>query len=143
MRNANTINGGKTRADVSRAILPYFSQLNAGFGAKDLGVGAATGALTSVAGSVLMACIFIALILRHRNQKLAQGIDALCVDPLDGERLQVGGGIFRIEHLAVEEGLLAARRRRRNLGDAGTPSSLAASFQRSSRLTLAISALAS
>src|SRR3954471_4316777 len=37
-------------------------------------------------------------------------------DALDGERLQIAGRIFGIEHLAVEEGFLAARRRCRDVG---------------------------
>src|SRR5206468_5652573 len=35
---------------------------------------------------------------------------------LDAEALEVGRRIFRIEDLAVEEGLLAARLRRRDIG---------------------------
>src|SRR6185312_2455134 len=38
------------------------------------------------------------------------------VNTLDRQRLQIGRGIFGIEHLAVEEGLLAARGRGRDIG---------------------------
>src|SRR5882757_6562290 len=37
-------------------------------------------------------------------------------EALDGEALEIGTGIGGVEDLAVEEGLLAARRRRRNIG---------------------------
>src|SRR6478672_3356203 len=40
------------------------------------------------------------------------------VNTLDRQGLQIGRGIFGIEHLAVEEGLLAARGRGRDVGDA-------------------------
>jgi hypothetical protein len=56
------------------------------------------------------------------------------VGTLDGQRLQVGRRIFRIEHLAVEEGFLAARLRGRDIGR-GNAERLAASRQISSRLT--------
>src|SRR4029453_6988266 len=38
------------------------------------------------------------------------------LNTLDRQRLQIRSRIFRIEHLAVEEGLLAARGRSRNVG---------------------------
>src|SRR5712691_2137696 len=37
-------------------------------------------------------------------------------EALDEEALEIGAGIGGVEDLAVEEGLLAARRRRRNIG---------------------------
>src|SRR5665647_2850787 len=37
-------------------------------------------------------------------------------DALDGEALEIGARIFRVEDLAVEKGFLAARRRSRNIG---------------------------
>ena len=64
------------------------------------------------------------------------------VDALDRQALEVGLRIVRIEHLAVEEGLLAARGVA-GMSAAATPSALAASRQRSSRLTLSTSALMS
>ena len=38
------------------------------------------------------------------------------LDAFDREALEIGGGIFGIENLAVEEGLLAARGRGRDVG---------------------------
>src|SRR3954463_2425488 len=78
----------------------------------------AAGALAAVA-SVFMADIDIAGISplwlagprgRMRNPSTSN------LDALDRQRLQIGTGIFGVEHLAVEERLLAARGRRRDVG---------------------------
>src|SRR5687768_7995393 len=53
-----------------------------------------------------------------RGSGTAKAVPRECsdFDALDRKTLQVRGGIGRIEHLAVEEGLLAARTRFRNVG---------------------------
>src|ERR1700687_3280706 len=58
----------------------------------------------------------------RRNMRLRSHLDAL-----DRQALVVGGGLVGIEHLAVEERLLAARGRRRNVrgGDAESLGGLA------------------
>ena len=104
-----------------------------------------TAAVTAASGSVFMACIFIGSMSPCSMERTARERAARLgsdVDTLDGQRLQIRRRIFRIEHLAVEEGLLAARLRGRDIGS-GDAELLGGIRQRSSRLTLAISALES
>ncbi len=62
-------------------------------------------------------------------------------DPLDAEAGEVGGGVGRVEDLAVETAFSVPREV--EVGMEATPSALAASRQRSSRFTLSISAFVS
>src|SRR3954453_3718034 len=120
--SATTISGGTTRTAVSRAILPYFSDRGADFGFIVTTGAAMPGEVTGMA--VAVASLFIACIdieigsprFNERAARLPRGPAGSDFDTLDGKRLQIRRWIFRIEHLAVEEGLLAAGGRGRNIG---------------------------
>src|SRR6478752_8047200 len=119
--SASTISGGTTRAAVSLAILKYFSARGARFG-----VIVTTGA-TVVAGTGIAAALASALIagivIESASPCSISGPLANArpdcesdLNTLDGQGLQIRCRIFGIEHLAVEEGLLATRGRGWNVG---------------------------
>src|SRR6185436_3069171 len=119
--SARTMSGGTTRTAVSLAILMYFSARGASFGfIATTGVaivGEVTGIAVAVA-SVFIACIDIEIVsprFNERAARLPRGPVGSDINTLDRQRLQVSGRIFGIEYLAIEEGLLAARGRSRNV----------------------------
>src|SRR5262245_35796695 len=111
--SASTTSGGITRTAVSLAILTYFSATGGRLGViVTILAGAAAAGSTAVLASVFMAGIDIwksspCIGWQPRDRSRPPGSN---LHALDGQRLQVGGRIRGIEDLAVEEGLLAARR---------------------------------
>ncbi len=105
------------------AILMYFSARGACFGVIVTTGAAVVGEVTGIAvavASVFIACIDIEIVSprfdgagRCMLRAARFGSD---LNTLDRQRLQIRSRIPGIEHLAVEEGLLAARGRGRNIG---------------------------
>src|ERR1700716_2207760 len=118
IKSAITINGGTTRTAVSFAILTYLSARGARLGVI-VTTGAAEAGSTAAVVSDFIAGIDIESASpcskESRTQVHAASLGS-DVNTLDGQGLQVRRRIFGIEHLAVEEGLLAARGRGRDIG---------------------------
>src|ERR1700754_2712715 len=124
INSASTISGGTTRTAVSRAILTYFSATGSRFG---ISFTTAAGALVrTAADSILLAGIFI---------------DQTSTRLIDSDFRYAAG--FSGSNTLPSKKVSLPREVEVGMSDAGTSSSLAASFQRSSRLTLPISALVS
>src|SRR3954452_755683 len=124
INSASTISGGTTRTAVSRAILTYFSAIGSRFG---ISFTTAAGALVrTAADSIFFAGIFI---------------DQTSTRLIDSDFRYAPG--FSGSNTLPSKKVSLPREVEAGMSAAATPRSLAASFQRSSRLTLAISALAS
>src|SRR5882724_8456519 len=149
IRSAITTSGGRTRAAVSFAILRYFSARGARFGVivttGAAVVGAAVGMATVVA-SALIAGIDIEIVSPRFNERAARksvrpGLDQTSTRLIDSDFRYAAG--FSGSNTLPSKKVSLPREVEAGMSAAATPIVLAASFQRSSRLTLAISALVS
>src|SRR5215813_1923770 len=116
--SATTTSGGITRTAASLAILAYFSVAGALLGVIVTISAGAEAAGAATAASDFMAGIDISKIIsvnEWNGPRDRCGPPGSNLDALDGQGFQIRGRIFGIEHLAVEEGLLAARRGRRDV----------------------------
>src|SRR5215211_2946888 len=113
---ARTTNGGTTRDAMLPITVPRRSA-SGRFGVLSGSTRAvATGdAVRALSNFVISMAMSTALLFRRANALRGHSLSASDLDALDREALQVSGRVVRIEHLAVEERLPAARRRGRDL----------------------------
>src|SRR2546425_9925314 len=142
-RSASTISGGTTRTAVSLAILAYFSARGARLGVIVTTGAEAAGRATAVP-SVFIACIVIERCLRNFRKDRARTrgpLDQTSARLMDRDFRYAAG--FSGSNTLPSKKVSLPRDFDAGISAAATLISLAASRQRSSRLTLPISALVS
>ena len=145
--SASTISGGTTRTAVSLAILMYFSARGARFGVivdnrrRRRRRAAASRSRLRSSSQAWSSKVYLRVQWTGRARCARPGSDQTSTRLMDSDFRYAAG--FSGSNTLPSKKVSLPREVEAGMSAAATPSSLAASFQRSSRLTLAISALVS
>src|SRR5690349_2211054 len=148
--SATTMSGGTTLTAVSLTILMYFSARGAGFRVIVTTGAAIAGEVTGTAAavaSVFIGCIHMDIVSPRFNERAARassarpGLNQTSTRLIDRDFRYAAG--FSGSNTLPSKKVSLPREVEAGMSEAATPSSFAASFQRSSRFTLPISALLS